>query len=86
MIGHLLRIDNLPKIVIEGDVESILDMENQWWSMWRKLQLTSREESYKEFKKLSNDRDVWRTIANQSNDWKRKGYKFIVIILLFFKG
>jgi len=68
MIGHLPRHESLSKTVIEGDVEGHIGRERPRMEYMKQIIMDMGKNSYKELKELSNDRDAWRTAANQSKD------------------
>lgn len=68
MIGHLLRHESLTKTVIEGDVEGHIGRGRPRMEYMKQLMSDMGKNSYKKLKELSNDREAWRTAANQSKD------------------
>jgi len=68
MIGHLLRHESLTKTVIEGDVEGHIGRGRPGMEYMKQLMSDMGKNSYKKLKELSNDREAWRTAANQSKD------------------
>ncbi|KAF0765853.1 craniofacial development protein 2-like [Aphis craccivora] len=68
MIGHLLRHESLSKTVIEGDVEGHIGRGRPRMEYMKQIIIGKGKNSYKELKELSNDRETWRTAANQSKD------------------
>jgi len=67
-MGHILRHDNLTKNVIEGDVEGYIGKGRPRMEYMKQILIDMVKDSYKELKKLSYNREAWRTAANQSND------------------
>jgi len=68
MIGHLLRHESLSETVIEGDVKGHIGRGRPRMEYTKQIIVEMGKNSYKELKGLSNDRDEWRTAANQSKD------------------
>lgn len=63
MIGHLLRHDSLLKSAIGH-----LGRGRPRLEYMKQIMIDMEMYNYKELKELSNNCDIWRSVANQSND------------------